>query len=232
MKLQTESLPYHYETGADPVSLTNTVTKQTVWQYSVKHYTPAKATSTEAPLLIEKLCLRSVYTLGSDRIGSARVHEWHYNATPNDDADPPFIKRMHGYRLYDDGQMLRDGEPFLQPEVAIALCYTPDAATLPPYIETATADAIKALLDEAVALAADDSAVNSWQPIPIAAPATAPEDVYQVMRQMRGEVGIRATRGRSRMLTRVMEAAGVTLNDDGWALTDAERTRRKQEPIT
>jgi hypothetical protein len=229
MNLQTKNLPYHYETGSDPITLTNSVTKQDAWHYSLRHYDPAKPTPNETVLLIERLYLRRVYALDDKRIIAARVHEWQYTLTHNESAT--FHDAVRGYRVYDDGQVMRGEAHILQPEVAVILGYTPDA-TLPPYIETAPAEALRELLTEAEALIADESTVNAWLPVPVAAPDAAPEDVFQAMRQMRGEIGIRATRGRSRMLTRVMEAAGVTLAENGWALTDEEHTRRKQEPIS
>ncbi|MEL7236028.1 MAG: hypothetical protein AAGK74_16100, partial [Chloroflexota bacterium] len=86
---------------------------------------------------------------------------------------------------------------------------------------------LKSIITTAEAHVQSAGGSNAWFALPIDVPRNAPPDVYQTLRQMREEVGIRATRGRGRMLQQMMETAGVMVGDGGWSLTDAEFKRRK-----
>lgn len=224
MPLIVSSLPYQYETASESVTLSNDIRRNVVWAYTLTEcITPNSETH-----IVEQLHKRTRYQFDEITVCYRMVHEWQYDG--KDGAQ--IVGAPFGYRYYDQGDLLKADEPYLQPEVAVMLGYTPDLNSIPPYIEHCTLDELKVLLKTAEEKFADDGSLNAWLSVPIAAPSEAPEDIYQTLRKMRGDIGVRPTRGRAKMLQYVMQMTGVTLGVKGWGLTPAEITRRRQRPNT
>lgn len=216
MGFEQSSLPYHYENEDDLVQLPNGMSRQMRWDYQLA--------APSAGILVEKLTRSATYQSGKYTIHYSRVYEWHYSRLP----DTARATVADGYRQYETGRMTRDNEDILEPEVAVILAYTPDENSLPAFVETVGPDALQSLLDDLASIADDTRNINAWMNPPFDAPATAPQDISDTMLRMRKEVGLRATRGRERVVRGAMRLAGVTIGDSGWMLTPDELVRRQQ----
>lgn len=224
MSFNTATLPYQYKTESDPIQLGNGVQRQIAWEYTVEQSAQVNIGGRFRPIIFERLCHKARYRFEGYLIVSARIHEWQYLNEVNTD----YQDAMYGYRFYFDGGVLKGGVQHLQPEVGVIFGFTPTPGKIPAYIEIADITRLSALLAEAAARFDDNSTLNAWMTAPVDAPRDAPEDIQQSLKQMRKDVGVQATRGRGRMLQYLMEAIGVTLGANGWALTDEEARRRQR----
>jgi hypothetical protein len=209
-------LPYYYENEDDPVQLPNGMTRHTRWDY--------KLVSPVSVFLVEQLTRSTTYLSGKYTIHYSRFYEWHHQKLPGSARGAV----VEGYRQYETGRMTRGDADILEPEVAVILAYTPEEDTIPAFIETVEPDTLQLLLDDLANIADDTRNINAWMNPPFDAPATAPEDISATMLQMRREIGLRATRGRERVVRGAMRLAGVTIGDAGWILTPDELARRQQ----
>ncbi len=216
MEFDQTSLPYNYENEDDPVQLPNGMTRKMSWEYKL-------STSTSV-ILVEELTRSATYQSGKYTIHYSRVYEWRYNQLPN----MPRAAVTDGYRQYETGRISLGDQDILEPEVAVILAYTPDENTIPAFLETVGPDTLQSLLDDLAHIADDTRNINAWMNPPFDAPATAPQDISSTMLRMRKEVGLRATRGRERVVRGAMRLAGVTIGDAGWMLTPDEVVRRRQ----
>lgn len=224
MSFNTAALPYQYETEFDPLTLGNGVQRQNAWEYTVEQSAQVNIGGVFRPLIVERLCHKARYHFNDYLIVSARIHEWQYL----NEANTSYQNAVYGYRFYHDGGVLKGGVPHLQPEVGVIFGFTPDPKKIPAFIEIADPQRLTVLLTEAAARFNDSGTLNAWLSAPVDAPTDAPEDIQQTLKRMRKEVGFSATRGRGRMLQYLMEEVGVTLETNGWALTDEESRRRQQ----
>ncbi|MEM6282433.1 MAG: hypothetical protein AAF787_09600 [Chloroflexota bacterium] len=223
MSINQSSLPYYYETEQDPVTLANSVIRQQSWGYVVEPHSEISIDGKHHPLVFERLREMVSYCLEDYLITYANVHEWQYLATDS----VSYMESVYGYRFYHDGLVRKSGERHLQPEVAVILGHTPQLGEIPAYIETVDYATLKKIIHMTEERAASAAVSNAWFALPTDVPRSAPPDVYQTLRQMRSELGIRATRGRGRMLQELMEIAGVSIDAGGWSLTHHELERRK-----
>lgn len=221
MPFYKHTLPFSYETEPNSVLLGNGIQRKSVWGYYVREYTDTRG----AKILIENIDQSTHYEFDDFAINYRRVHEWLYDTYSTTTATESLAR---GYRFYHDGNVTRAQKPYLQPELATILGFTPDPNTILPYIETVSTETLQHILETASQKFTDHSAMNAWVTVPLAAPEQAPEDVYQTLRKTRMDWGIRPTRGRGKMLQYVMQQAGVTLDENGWHLTEIEINRRKQ----
>lgn len=222
MPYNLTNLPYIYENEDDPQTLANGVIRQRIWAYSVEQSAQVKRNGMLFPVIVEKMTCRTRYQFADYDVQYGVVHEWHYI----DSDDEPRPNRMLGYRQYHEGDLLKSEQVFLQPEVAIALAFTPDREHVPAYLEISTVEALEKLLYRLSIDLKDAGQLNAWMPPPAATPHCAPEDIANTMSQMRRDVGLSVTRGRGKLLRAVMDATGLEITESGWTLTDNERTRR------
>lgn len=223
MPYNKSNLPYRYENEDDPQTLANGVKKQRLWVYTVEQSAQLKMGDTYFPLIVEQMRCKVRYTFSDYQVTYAVIHEWQYL----DKDDEPENDLMRGYRQYQQGTLLKADKPFLFPEVAVLLGFTPERDVLPAYVEFASLEDVEHLLYNAVVDMRDTSPLNAWMKPPLAAPPCAPEDISRTMSHMRQNVGITTTRGRGKLLRSVMETTGVMVTEAGWVLTPEEHTRRK-----
>ncbi|MEO1443404.1 MAG: hypothetical protein AAFV33_23575, partial [Chloroflexota bacterium] len=223
MAIDQSSLPYYYETEQDALTLPNGVIRQQSWGYVVEPHSEISIDGKHYPLVFERLREMVSYRFEDYLIVFGNVHEWQYLAKEG----VTYLESVYGYRFYHDGLVRKAGNRHLQPEVAVVLGYTPKFNEIPSFLDVVDFATLKSIITTAEAHVQSAGGSNAWFALPIDVPRNAPPDVYQTLRQMREEVGIRATRGRGRMLQQMMETAGVMVGDGGWSLTDAEFKRRK-----
>ena len=224
MPFDKSSLPYHYETEYDPVILPNGVRRQLMWHYNVAQSAQVSIQKAFYPLLVERVRRLASYTLDDYVITYATIHEWQYIDTE----DIRYPEAVYGYRFYRDGSLTKGDHHHLQPEAAVMLGYTPDVNKIPAYIDITPANRLQAVLDEAHERMQDSGTLNAWLSPPVDAPQDAPPDINHVLKQMRGDIGIKTPRGRGRMLQYIADETGVVVGQTGWGLTDDEYTRRQQ----
>lgn len=214
MRTPSIQLPYTYDTDSEAETLPNGILRAEAWRYRLERVQMD---------VIEHLKREICYTLADYSATYSLTYEWRYRVNDN----TPNTFEAQGFRQYQEGELLKAGAPYLHPEVAIMLCFTPQLSVLPSFIESVPQEVALLLLEEAQVSFQDHNPLNAWLSPPIDAPKDAPTDVSGMMSTLRRETGLITTRGRGRMLSQVMRATGVIVDENGWALTPEELKRRR-----
>lgn len=224
MKINKSNLPYFYEDTSEWLTLPSGIEQQVAWEYIVEEGSAITVDEEKHPMLVERLKRVQRYKFDEYAVSACSVDEWRYL----EKEDEPYASAMHGHRGFWEGTITKSQQFILQPEVAIILCFTPDVHEVAPYIKTVTQSNLLELLEKACQLFDDETRLSAHDPRPIGAPPDAPEDVVEILHQMRGKANLLTTRGRASLLKMMMETTGTELGNGGWHISEKEITRRKK----
>lgn len=217
-------LPYLYEHAAEWVRLPNGLERQLIWAYSITPtYVHADIDEAAQSIILERIDRQQQYRFGVYDISVVLVMEWRYLESAKD-----YAAAMLGYRSYWEGNIRKDGKFVLQPEVAIALGFSPDFEQIPTFLDGVSLSTLEQLLAQAEMLMEDDDALAFSRPLPIGAPKDAPPHINDALRRMRVQTKLRITRGRAGVLEMIFKKTGVEATSGGWRLNDEEWQRRQK----
>ncbi|MBZ0307777.1 MAG: hypothetical protein K8I82_17040 [Anaerolineae bacterium] len=224
MEFTKGDLPYLYENQGEWTPLHNGVEQQVGWRYEIWPTSRISVQGDEQIILVERISRYQRYRYTGFVLTAQAIDEWQYLDHP----DAPYEKVTLGYRGYWEGDVKREGQEVLQPEVAILLGFTPDFQNIPAYLETLSASALATLFADIQEKYKDDDFLAFHRPLPIESPKDAPEPMIDAQRRMRAQTGFRVTRGRAAVLEYLMSLTGIIANNGGWQLLPEEEKRRIQ----
>lgn len=217
-------LPYLYEDLGNWTKLANGIEQQVGWRYEIWPTSRISVQGDEQIILVERISRHQRYQYEDFVLMAQVVDEWQYLDLP----DASYEKITLGYRGYWEGDVRKQGQEALQPEIAILLGFTPDFQTVPAYLETVPNDRLPELFETLQAKYADDDFLAFHRSLPIETPKDAPDTMIDAQRRMRAQTGFRVTRGRAAVLEYLMPLTGVIASNGGWRLHPDEEKRRAE----
>ncbi len=221
MSFTKGDLPYLYEDRSEWITLNNRIDQQIGWKYEIWSTTRVSVQGDEQVILVERISRYQRYRYDGYELTAYVVDEWQYL-----DEATTYEREMLGYRGYWEGDVKRNGQETLQPEVAILLGFTPDLQHVPAYIETVPAKDLSALFGEIQKKYADDDYLAFSRPLPIETPKDAPSSMNDALRRMRAQTGFRVTKGRAAVIEYLANLTGIIVNNGGWQIHPEEEQRR------